>query len=72
MLPKEEIKIFENFFELNKKSFMDGYLANIGNLIWKTEEILLKKIENNAISDRVAKTSKRDINDLKDFEKKWR
>ena len=30
----------ETFFELNKKSFMDGYLANIGNLIQKTEETL--------------------------------
>ena len=35
---------------------MDGYLANIGNLILKTEETLLTKIENNTISDRAAKS----------------
>ena len=46
----------ETFFELNKESFMDGYLANIGNLIWKNEETLLIKIENNTISDKLAKT----------------
>ena len=28
----------ETFFELNKKSFMDGLLANIGNLILKNEK----------------------------------
>ena len=46
---------WETFFELNMKSFMDGYLANIENLIWKTEETLLIKIKNNTILDRIAK-----------------
>ena len=48
---------------------MDGYLANNEKFIRKSEETLLKKIENNTISDRLAKTCKREINDLKEFEK---
>ena len=48
---------------------MDGYLANIGNLILKNEETLLTNIENNTISDRVAKTRKKDSNDLKELKK---
>ena len=48
---------------------MDGYLANIENLIWKAEETLLTKIENNTILDRAAKTRKREINKLKEFQK---
>ena len=48
---------------------MDRYHANIGNLILKNEKPLLTKIENNTISDRAAKTCKRDINDLKEFKK---
>ena len=38
----------ETFFEANKELFMDGYLANIKNLIQKTEETLLTKIENSS------------------------
>ena len=33
---------------------MDGYLANIACLIQKNEATILKKIENNTISDKVA------------------
>ena len=54
---------------MNKESFIDAYLANIGNLILKTEETLLTKIENNTISDRAAKTRKRNMYDLKEFKK---
>ena len=49
---------------------MDGYLANIRKLIQKNEETLLTRINNKTISDRLAKQRKRDINKLKDFEKK--
>ena len=34
---------------------MDGYLANIKTLVQKTEKTLLKKIENNTISEGVQK-----------------
>ena len=34
---------------------MDGYLANIGNFIWKNKETLLTKIENHTILDRLKK-----------------
>ena len=47
---------------------MDGYLVNIRNLIRKNEESLLKKIENNTISDRLAKKYKSEIDELNDFE----
>ena len=58
---KRTDKIFrETLFELNKKSFMDEYLTNIGNLICKNEETLLTKMENNTISDIAAKTRKRE------------
>ena len=62
-------KFRESFFELNNESFMDGYLANIENLIRKTEETLLTKIDNKTILERAAKTRKREINDLKEFQK---
>ena len=49
---------------------MDGHFANIENLIRKTEETLLTKIENNTTSDRAAKTRKREINHLNKIFKK--
>ena len=60
----------KTFFELNKESFMNGYLTNIKKLIQKNEETLLTRLENNTISDRQAKQRKRELNELKDFEKK--
>ena len=55
---RSDKNFWATFFELNKESLMDGHLANIENRIKKTEETLLTKIENNAISERAAKTYK--------------
>ena len=38
--PRTDENFRKPFFELNKESFMNGYLANIKNLIRKTEEKL--------------------------------